>query len=259
MVNGLEKFREHFSRFEGMYTLIGGVACGLLMNEAGLNFRSTKDFDVVLIIEALNEDFGKSFWQFIKDGEYEIRERSNGEPEFYRFKNPKDTSYPKQIELFSRKSNILKYSGNDRLTPIHISDEISSLSAILLNDDYYKLLTSGLTQIDDIQLLNYTHIIPFKVKAWLDLKTRKENGEHVDSSNIKKHKHDVFRLSQLITATDRVSLSDEIKADMKSFINEMKNENIVLKDIGVSGSKSDILKILEEVYLITDKETSLLV
>ncbi len=46
---------------------------------------------------------------------------------------------------------------------------------------------------------------------------------------------------------------------MKSFINEMKNENIVLKDIGVSGSKSDILKTLEEVYLITDKEMSLLV
>ena len=39
-------------------------------------------------------------------------------------------------------------------------------------------------KVDDIQLLNYTHIIPFKAKAWLDLKQRKENGEQVDSKNV---------------------------------------------------------------------------
>lgn len=31
MVTGIDKFREQFSGFEGMYTLISGVACGLLM------------------------------------------------------------------------------------------------------------------------------------------------------------------------------------------------------------------------------------
>ena len=257
MVDGLEKFKEQFAGFEGMYTLNGGVACGLLMDDAGLNYRSTKDFDIVLIIEALNEHFGRAFWKFIKNGKYEIRERSNGEPEFYRFRNPGTPSYPKQIELFSRKSNVLKYVEDERLTPVHISDEISSLSAILLNDEYYTLLTSGLIMVDGIQLLNYTHIIPFKTKAWLDLKTRKENGKHVDSTNIKKHKHDVFRLSQLIAETDRVTLSEAIKADMTLFINEMKTENIVLKDIGVSGSKSEILKLLEQVYLSADKELAL--
>ena len=126
MVNGLEKFREYFSEFDGMYMLIGGVACGLIMDEAGLDFRSTKDFDIVLIVEALNEDFAKVFWQFIKDGEYEIRERSNGEPEFYRFKNPKDISYPKQIELFSRKSDVLKY--NDVYTYIALYCKLFNIS-----------------------------------------------------------------------------------------------------------------------------------
>lgn len=130
MITGIDKFREQFSGFEGMYTLIGGVACGLLMDDAGLDFRATKDFDIVLIIEALNEDFGHAFWEFIKDGRYRTREKSNGEPEFYRFRNPSDSSYPREIELFSRKSEVLKYDEADRLTPIHISDEISSLSAI---------------------------------------------------------------------------------------------------------------------------------
>lgn len=64
----------------------------------------------------------------------------------------------------------------------------------------------------------------------------------------------LFQLSQLIVETDRVELSEEIKSDMSLFINEMKNENIVPGDIGVSGSKSEILELLEQVYLITDKE-----
>ena len=248
MVTGIDKFREYFSDYEGMYTLIGGVACGLLMDDAGLDFRATKDFDIVLIIEALNEDFGRAFWQFIKDGGYIFKEKSNGEPEFYRFRNPSDGSYPKEIELFSKKSGILKYDENDRLTPIHISDEISSLSAILLNDEYYSFLTSGLTKIDGIQTLNYTHIIPFKAKAWLDLKKRKENGEQVDSKNILKHKRDVFRLSQLITEADRVELGKEIRNDMEKFINEMEKDDIILKDIGLNGNKYDILEMLRSVY-----------
>lgn len=61
-----------------MYALIGGTACDLLMEDAGLDFRRTKDFDIVLIIEAVNEDYGKAFWEFIEEGGYSIKERSNG-------------------------------------------------------------------------------------------------------------------------------------------------------------------------------------
>ena len=37
-------------------------------------------------------------------------------------------------------------------------------------------------------------IILFKIKAWLDLSERRENGEHIDSKNIKKHKNDIMRI-----------------------------------------------------------------
>ena len=176
MVKGIEKFKEYFKDFEGKYTLIGGVACGLLLDDAGLTFRGTLDFDIVLIVEAMDDLFGRAIWDFIKAGDYEIREKSNGEPEFFRFKNPKDDLFPKEIELFSRKSHVLEYDDSGRLTPIHISDEISSLSAILLDDEYYDFLTGGLTKADGIQILNYTHIIPFKAKAWLDLKKKRIKG-----------------------------------------------------------------------------------
>ncbi|MFR5881536.1 MAG: hypothetical protein ACLUEQ_12415 [Cloacibacillus evryensis] len=32
--------------------LIGGMACDLLMSDAGLDFRRTKDIDMVLIVES---------------------------------------------------------------------------------------------------------------------------------------------------------------------------------------------------------------
>lgn len=250
MVKGIEKFKEYFKDFEGKYTLIGGVACGLLLDDAGLNFRGTLDFDIVLIVEAMDNVFGRAIWDFIKAGDYEIREKSNGEPEFFRFKNPKNVFFPKEIELFSRKSHVLEYNDSDRLTPIHISDEISSLSAILLDDEYYGFLTSGLTKADGIQILNYTHIIPFKAKAWLDLKGKKNKGEHVDTKNINKHKNDVFRLSQLITNANSVVLSETIKADMSSFIDAMFKEDVDLKNLEIKGKKEDILKRLAVVYAI---------
>ena len=144
----------------------------------------------------------------------------------------------------------MKYEEADRLTPIHISDEISSLSAILLNDEYYQFLISGVEEIDGIQVLNYTHIIPFKAKAWLDLKSRKESGEQVDTKNITKHKNDVFRLSQLLTAADTITLTGEIQSDMKAFLFAMVDEDVDLKNLRVRGKKRDILERLAKVYSI---------
>ena len=82
MVNGINIFREHFSDFKDQYTVIGGFACDLLMNDAGLDFRQTVDIDMVLIVEALTTDFAKAFWNFIDNGGYQARQRSNGKPEF---------------------------------------------------------------------------------------------------------------------------------------------------------------------------------
>lgn len=36
------------------------------MTEGGLDFRATKDIDLVLIIEALDVNFGKKFWEYVK-------------------------------------------------------------------------------------------------------------------------------------------------------------------------------------------------
>jgi hypothetical protein len=50
MVKGLEIFREHFRDYADRYVLIGGAACDIAMNSAGLAFRATKDLDIVLYV-----------------------------------------------------------------------------------------------------------------------------------------------------------------------------------------------------------------
>jgi hypothetical protein len=54
VVKGLDVFQNHFARYADQYVLIGGTAATLAMEEAGLEFRATKDLDIVLHIEALN-------------------------------------------------------------------------------------------------------------------------------------------------------------------------------------------------------------
>ena len=66
MVTGIDSFKEWFKGSEEQYAIIGGTACDILMTEEGLDFRATKDIDLVLIIEAVDAYFGKKFWEYVK-------------------------------------------------------------------------------------------------------------------------------------------------------------------------------------------------
>ena len=61
MVKGISRFREYFTELNDHYALIGGTACYILFEESGLNFRATKDLDVVLLSENINENFARKF------------------------------------------------------------------------------------------------------------------------------------------------------------------------------------------------------
>ena len=87
-----------------------------------------------------------------------------------------------------------------------------------MNEAYYELLKKGRIVIDDVPVLGPTCLIPFKAKAWLDLRERKFNGEQVDSKNIRKHKNDVYRLAQVLTIDTRQILGNEVARDMKKFL-----------------------------------------
>lgn len=53
MVTGLIKFKEYFQNQADKYIIINGTACDYWMNDKGLNFRATKDIDIIIISEKL--------------------------------------------------------------------------------------------------------------------------------------------------------------------------------------------------------------
>ena len=249
MINGFTKFKEQFKGYENQYVIIGGTACDLIMENEELPFRATKDIDIVLIVESITADFGKRFWEYVKEAEYEHLNKSTGKAQFYRFISPKSKDYPYMIEIFSRNPDFIVLEGDAVFTPLPIDDEISSLSASLLNESYDELLKNGQVILDGIPVLSPTCLIPFKAKAWLDLKERRSNGEQIDSKNIKKHKNDVFRLVQLISADTKQIINEEIAADMRKFLSEIENEDIDLKSIGIRGiNKTTIIDLLYNCY-----------
>jgi hypothetical protein len=250
MIRGLDVFRDHFADFTEHYVLIGGSASELVMNEAGVNFRATKDLDIVLCIEALDKAFAEAFWTFVQAGGYELQEKSAGKKIFYRFIKPADETYPFMLELFSRNPDNLVLGDDSHLTPIPVADDVSSLSAILMDENYYQFLRQHKTTIDGISVVKQECIIPLKARAWLDLNARKDAGEEVDTKDIKKHKNDVFRLFQVIPPELQVELPQAIADDMTRFFEALSEEpGLSLKPFGLEGlGVLDVIEALRNVY-----------
>lgn len=238
MVRGLDTFREYFRGFENQYVLIGGAACDILFANNEGQFRATRDLDMVLIVEALTPEFGEKFWEFVEAGQYRNKATSVGKPQLYRFDKPEKEAYPKMIELFARTDFELKEM--DGLTPIHINDEVSSLSAILLNEDYYNVLLAGREVVQELSVLRPEYLILFKAKAYLDLSDRKEKGENVDSRDIRKHKNDILRIAVEFVLESVTTLTTTVIKDMEQFIIRLEAEPFdagVLKNYGVGNEE----------------------
>ena len=50
MVKGIDMFREYFEEFTEQYVLIGGSACDISFHDNNMDFRATKDLDMVLVV-----------------------------------------------------------------------------------------------------------------------------------------------------------------------------------------------------------------
>ena len=249
MARGLNVFRERFAGFEDRYVLIGGAAVEVAMDAAGLPFRLTKDLDIVLHVEALDAQFAEAFWAFVAAGGYEFREKSTGKPTLYRFSKPTDENFPYMLELFSRRPELIEPPADCHLTPLPIAEEVSSLSAILLDDDYYDFVQEG-TRVDGgLSVLAPEYIVPLKARAWIDLTERHERGEGVSRGDIKKHRNDIIRLSQLISPAARIALPDSIRVDVAEFVTRALLEGAEPKTFGVVGmTLEDVRLLLGAVY-----------
>lgn len=237
MVKGIDTFRRYFAEYEEQYVLIGGAVCDIVFESNDTAFRATRDLDVVLIVEALTPAFGEKFWEFIQGGGYRNKSTNGQKPQFYRFDKPEDDAYPKMIELFCRSNFELREMTG--ITPIHIDDEVSSLSAILLNDDYYRILLGGKVVRNGLSVLRPEYLILFKAKAFLDLKQRKDRGEAVDSKNISKHKKDILRIAAELVLESTGELPEAVETDIRAFINLLAQDPFDSNSLKAYGLSND--------------------
>ena len=247
MVKGLNLFRNHFEDFVDQYTVIGATAASEWFAQQELRFRATRDIDIVLLVELLTDGFLRHFWQFVEQAGYETRQRSDGGRIYYRFARPKDDSYPFMLELFSRSPDKIIIKDEQTIVPIPPDEEASSLSAILMDEDYYTLVQDFRDVIEGLPLITPPAIMLLKAKAWLDHMARQQAGEKIDSKHLKKHRNDVFRLVLLIETGVQYQVAKSVLADFKSFLAAFPSEAEVWKGISAAVGKNPKLPPADEV------------
>lgn len=139
------------------------------------------------------------------------------------------------IELFSRIPDAVDYHGDGRCTPLPVGEAASSLSALLMNDAYYDLVQGGTEVVNGLPILKPEYIIVLKAKAWLDLTARRKSGEKVKGDDIRKHKNDPFRLFTIVSPDLRVEISEEVRFDLKKYLEAMTQVNLELENFGIRG------------------------
>jgi hypothetical protein len=125
--------------------------------------------DIVRLIEVLDRKFVTAMRQFVSDGRYEIRQRTDKSPILYRFAKPGDDRFPFMLEFFSRTPEALELAEGQTIVPVGVEPDHHSLSAILLDEAYYRLIQTEYEIRDGLRFATVAALIPLKARAWLDL------------------------------------------------------------------------------------------
>lgn len=219
MVTGMERFRQHFAGYEDAFVVIGGAACNEWFARAGARFRTTKDIDMVLLLEAAQSRFAGHLWAFIRAGGYQVGQRRNGRRTYFRFTKPTEMDYPKTIELFASAPLEIEPAEGQEIVPIPLDDDVSSLSAILLDPAYYQFILGQREVAGGLPLIRPSGLIPLKARAWLDLSRRRAAGDtSISEDDINKHRTDIFRLATLLPTGNTLVPPAAIAADLDAFL-----------------------------------------
>ncbi len=118
-----------------------------------------------------------------------------------------------------------------------------------MDAEYYGVILAGKRRVAGLTVLHPSRLVPLKARAWIDPTKRRERGEQVDSNDIKKHRSDVLRLSQLIAPTDRVILPDSVRQDLVFFVENALQTEPGPSAIGIQGMSLEYVRsLLASVY-----------
>ena len=133
--------------------------------------------------------------------------------------SPENRNFPQMIEILARPEFAVAVPEGQEIVPIYVDDEISSLSAILLDEAYYQLIL----QYREISASGLPLVIPpalilLKAKAYLNLAEMKNAGKFVKGDDLRKHRNDIFRLSYLLPPNEVFQTAEAVKNDLRVFL-----------------------------------------
>ena len=226
-MEGLDKFKEAFEAYSDNYVIIGGTACDITMAGTTVKARATHDIDMIVIVEKMSPEYGERFWQFIHDAGYRPErchtKEGTAKYELYRFVDGKP-GYPEMIELLSRHPNVLGEPKGLIIEPLPVGEDVSSLSAIILDDDFYHFTIEHSRLTDGIRHADSAALIALKARAYLNLMQDRAAGKHVNTKDIKKHRSDVLKNVVLLSPDEAISAPSSIVGCIKDFVAAIRND-----------------------------------
>jgi hypothetical protein len=255
---GLDKFKEAFSQYSDNYVIIGGTACEIVMRGTAMRPRATHDVDMIVVVERMTPEFGQRFCDFISEGgyspeKYKVPDKGHSKYQLYRFVNGR-VGYPEMIELLSRHPDVLGEPRGLVIEPIPIDDDVSSLSAIIMDDDLYNFTVGHSIVTDEIRHADALALIALKACAYLNLLKDKNDGRHVNSKDIKKHRSDVLKNVVILEETE-VYAPAKVVDVVQEFISSLRNDWTQLASPLARALDSDenfvsgLLDILETIFV----------
>ena len=215
---GLSHFQQYCKDLEDMYVVVGGFATVLLLDE-GLgdgHGKATHDIDLVLLTTS-SVEMSQRIKQYVQEGKYEIQKGDKDQYHYYRFVKPETEGFAKEIELFASNENDLNLDDNQRIIPIDPEEGLYSLSAIMLDPEYFEMIKNNVSMSAIAPCTNTQATIMLKMSAFFDLRARNDN-------KWKKHRQDILKLSLLLTGEERVQMTGKMMEHFESFITHLEQE-----------------------------------
>jgi uncharacterized protein with ParB-like and HNH nuclease domain len=151
------------------------------------------------------------------------------------------------IELLSRHPDVMGEPKDYIIEPLPIGNDVSSLSAIIMDDNFYHFTIEHSIVTDGVRHADSAALIALKTRAYLNLLQDKANGKHVNTKDIKKHRSDVLK-NVVIMPTDELPAPEPIVSCIKEFVESISNDLDVIASLAKSLNQDEdfIIALLEQ-------------
>lgn len=161
------------------------------------------------------------------------------------------------IELLSRHPDILGDPKGLTIEPLPVDEDVSSLSAIIMDDDYYHFTINHSRLSNGIRHADSAALIALKARAYLNLLQDKASGKHVNSRDIKKHRSDVLK-NVVIIEDDQIIAPASIVECVKEFVASIRGEWATLAEPLAKALEQDttfvegLLEVLDNLFIVEE-------